>query len=69
MQCVISMGDMIGGVINCLIDMGLYQAQCAAFYPELELGKKILKAKDGYEAKKVATKIKLSKEWEKEKPS
>ena len=45
-----------------------YQAQCAVFHKEFELEKRILKAKDGYEAKKLAKKIKLCEEWEKEKP-
>ena len=45
-----------------------YQSQCAAFHKEYELEKKIIKAKDGYEAMRLAKKIKISEEWEKQKP-
>ena len=57
--------DQSAYIINCLMDMGLYQAQCAAFYLEFELGKRILKARDGYKAKKLAKPIELSKMGEK----
>ena len=45
-----------------------FQSKCAAFHNDFELEKRILKAKDGYEAKKLAKKINISEEWEKEKP-
>ena len=45
-----------------------YQSKCAAFHNDPILEKKIIKAKDGYEAKKLAKKIKIVEEWEEEKP-
>ena len=45
-----------------------FQSQCAAFHNDLTLEKKIIKAKDGYEAKRLAKKIKIVDEWEAEKP-
>ena len=45
-----------------------FQSKCAAFHNDPILEKKIIKAKDGYEAKRSAKKIKIVDEWEEEKP-
>ena len=45
-----------------------YQSKCAAFHKEYELEKKIIKARDGYKDKRLAKRIKISDEWENEKP-
>ena len=46
-----------------------YQSKCAAFHNDPVLERKIIKARHGYEAKRLAKKIKTTKEWEAEKPN
>ena len=43
-----------------------FQSKCTAFHNDPELEKRIIKARDGYEAKRLAKKIKTNKEWEAE---